>query len=1610
MATSILSECEVLEKGYFAAFGPPGSGKSTLATWLSDSHPELIVARYHAFHPERHTTYDRNSRIRADNFIVNLLEALRQSYPSHFRVVRPSQNSASQAADVLWEGLTSLSLERRVVVVVDGLDHAVRGRSQSVDTLLDALPPVSDMPSGVIFLLFGQPDWEYPHVVLQAPRYNIPPFTRLETERIILSVLPDLANDPSWEPVVARIQDSSGGNPLSVFYTVQSIRNCDSAEDALASLDSGPEIGPEVRAFYQQLWDDIEHSILRPLGGNFALIRDYLKAFLSVAQVPINASYLYRSFREEIPSEDLAGAFLLRLRPLLREVAPGQHWALYHDDFRMYLQETVREEYIEGAHRRHARAIAQITPVAQILPLALHLSDGRDYEGLSTLLADIQLGPLVLRNQGRDALQAIRLALCGALHESDCVSMLLNSLLYERCEQLVPSAFDDTPTLGLDRKRSLTEWNCLLPPAPEAADWQSISLRTRAVFQAATEWDEDPELALQVGRRFALPEEHLPDSLARLELSWVHYLEAWTKFCLRSGSLEPLRNVGMRDTSLRRVIGSALVEAVADLDSPVVARSWLLELPELTAEMSEDLLGAALTSADRRGFSTSEAILQTVWELSENPSARLRRKALFLSLRLDDTNRVDSAGALEAEFRLPGYPGDPWQEILETAAIHAYLGSTLDMSLLVTPASLLSAVIQNHGDRYIAATRFVWRLGTALGFLYRDPVLVRPESLVELLAQLVTGRIPGLHTRDSFLALTILEDVLPSLLDALRSPVTRPHYLRVKRRLRKLAIQVYSEPSTLPLLLFSAILEFDPNLVKRYLRRAFETRELPDSTAELRGQWFSFWVRAAGELEVECPAEFLDRQATARLGYSEHTPNPIDLIARILPRVEFASDAERTEVLREIFNVTCKLAREEAGPRAVRSGLHSLLAHSLCLSARDFYALTTASHEDPELAKWDGDLALSVMEALNDRLPTLLSGLTTADVTSIFHWLATSPGSLSADTTAAPILSTLVASLRTRGEDTLATLLESWSNAVLPNAVPDSARTIPADEQSEPTVAPQPLLESDLLDIRPSWLDSGWNPDMNSRLMRYLSSAGEAGFDTVYRCLARVLSSSASGDPVQASLLTSFIVREHSIDASQARQLLDALLSHTKALVSFQSENGPYSIQDPSGGEVSSAMVGLVSRLLNYSDVETVRRSIRSLHFMGGIPELRTGLVQALEPILRGDDARPAAFAVLSGSSIPENLFSPDTLDAMVNHDDAFVRWAWAVLRGRAATWQDSGGPALAIRSAVSTPSSEPDATQDGNLFWSTPASIREEAILWLRELTAQPDEMIREGISSLEARIESFHETIDHDSPRGHRLIANTVDNAVGGYARGLLPNLADDAVEALMAFLAPADPWLLTCSPIVPAPEEWISIGEFVESYGSTLERVTSCLGTVSQEQAVEFENTGPAMKARIAFQLLRPAVSRRYSWISTQRPRPVDPEHIAYGPCCPLVIGNHVLSALPRASFDLVPNVSLPELRNLSYSYYPIPQFSDESRGVVIQASYRESNSSTPNDVPGRHPAVSSATGWYASPDWLSGLTRETDKTLVRITRRWRSATSTQDATDEPAVAYEWEQIEN
>lgn len=337
------------EYGYVVLLGGPGSGKSTLLQGLIDRRPDDIIIRYFAYVKDDAPFWPREE---AKSFLHDVCKQLRDArvmtsdslIPNDLDQLRLEFSRGLESAETYYS-----KTSRRVIVIVDGLDHVGR-RANVTQRLTHVLPHPSVVPQGVLFVLGSQ------HLddVDAAIRLSLDASRRLKMDEYSLSaeqisaIL--LRNVAGITPqAISTVVSISQGNPLAFTIALQALRGVEptDVESALARL---PAYAGSATLYFETLLSDV---LAQPL-----LRRTF--AVLARLRRPLQQDWL-TSWPEE-GYEFLKDHWFLFRRD-------NKFWTFAHDSIRHFLIRRTAEingEYSIADDQSYHRRCAELCAVSPV--------------------------------------------------------------------------------------------------------------------------------------------------------------------------------------------------------------------------------------------------------------------------------------------------------------------------------------------------------------------------------------------------------------------------------------------------------------------------------------------------------------------------------------------------------------------------------------------------------------------------------------------------------------------------------------------------------------------------------------------------------------------------------------------------------------------------------------------------------------------------------------------------------------------------------------------------------------------------------------------------------------------------------------------------------------------------------------------------------------------------------------------------------------------------------------------------------------------------------------------------------------------------------------------
>jgi hypothetical protein len=326
--------------------GKPGSGKSTGIELLHQSWGEpddQQTLRFYLYVPEDADSLEKK---RSDPawFRHQLAAQIHATFPEAFN---------NDVSVPVWTGIDDLQRyinivaewaeqeDERVLIIVDGLDHALRkfGGTTATEpaegTVLEEIGKL-EFPDQLGLLMVSRPLSTETHETLNVDtRISVPPWTPEEIQDYLER------NEVSpGDGLVGEIKDVSGGLPVILAHLV---RQAELHEEGIQTglefaLEEASHVDGELEQYYETIWEPLEPYerdattlvALNPTG----LHEDIVDAVVDLPYV-----------QESISLDEAPLAHIL-------DPLPDRRFRIFHDSFRAFTEDQLDEEEIEDGHER----------------------------------------------------------------------------------------------------------------------------------------------------------------------------------------------------------------------------------------------------------------------------------------------------------------------------------------------------------------------------------------------------------------------------------------------------------------------------------------------------------------------------------------------------------------------------------------------------------------------------------------------------------------------------------------------------------------------------------------------------------------------------------------------------------------------------------------------------------------------------------------------------------------------------------------------------------------------------------------------------------------------------------------------------------------------------------------------------------------------------------------------------------------------------------------------------------------------------------------------------------------------------------------------------------
>ncbi|EJR29741.1 MULTISPECIES: ATP-binding protein [Bacillus cereus group] len=332
--------------------GEPGSGKTSLISYLQLNH-NLFTARYHTFKPisPEQKFYNSDEGLCTARSLWNdLLIQLRiyfknQLHKYNIPVVNALCTVEQMRSEVLrLSELLYKKTNEKTILCIDGIDHAARSSMEV--TFLNSLFNPSEIPEGVCIVIVGQPADMYDKYPLWIKNktsgiehYAVPPLTIVDIKDLILAK--KLNYKVSIDVLAEFIFAKTKGNNLSVVFAIEEARNCNNIDELSGILDE-KHINSNITNYYTYIWKHVSKR-LNAMGTGFAFPDTVVASAIILLNGRLDAAMLSEAINFNFFKEDWE-ELLDSLYPLIQKIDNQNEYALYHNDFRIFLMATVNKD------------------------------------------------------------------------------------------------------------------------------------------------------------------------------------------------------------------------------------------------------------------------------------------------------------------------------------------------------------------------------------------------------------------------------------------------------------------------------------------------------------------------------------------------------------------------------------------------------------------------------------------------------------------------------------------------------------------------------------------------------------------------------------------------------------------------------------------------------------------------------------------------------------------------------------------------------------------------------------------------------------------------------------------------------------------------------------------------------------------------------------------------------------------------------------------------------------------------------------------------------------------------------------------------------------------
>lgn len=334
--------------------GDPGSGKTSIISYLQ-STTDLFLLRYHTFRPispEQRFYNADTGMCSSENLWGTLLIQLRQKLNGKLAEYEvPISNKLLTVEEMrshvcrLLGRIAEEAVDQNshIYVCIDGIDHAARANNE-VSFLSSLLLP-SEIPDGVCFVIVGQPirlyQAQYPAWLSDGEMVeylDMPKLCREDIGQLIICKLPQFRE--VVDGLSMLIYERTEGNNLSAVFAIEEIKGAISPEEAIERLNAS-RITADIQQYYHHIWTYMKTEILN-MGLPVAFPASVIACSVLLMNGRVDAKILSEALQCKYRISETEWRLILdKLYPLVMPCGENGEYALFHNDFRIFLMGAV---------------------------------------------------------------------------------------------------------------------------------------------------------------------------------------------------------------------------------------------------------------------------------------------------------------------------------------------------------------------------------------------------------------------------------------------------------------------------------------------------------------------------------------------------------------------------------------------------------------------------------------------------------------------------------------------------------------------------------------------------------------------------------------------------------------------------------------------------------------------------------------------------------------------------------------------------------------------------------------------------------------------------------------------------------------------------------------------------------------------------------------------------------------------------------------------------------------------------------------------------------------------------------------------------------------------